>query len=211
MRRSPIILVAVAFILSACATTPHQPWLYSLTTPPAGTTPPSEARVARKALIVNQIYAAEFLQHSGIVYKTAPNRLSVARQHRWAAPLTVQLHQYIYNRLTTQLPSIAVYPNISSAPLKAWQLTVEFNSFHGRFDGKAVVAGSWRLRNGNGDVVAQSSFKQDTPLAEDGYEALVAALSKGLARVTDSIASTIHELSLERADETTQGVNIGAP
>lgn len=203
MKRNTITLVAVTFILSACATTPHQPWLYSLTTPTTGTTLPNKTPTARAALIVNPIHVAEFLQHSGIIYKTAPNRLSVARQHRWAAPLTAQLRQYIYRGLTARLPSIAVYPNVSDAPLKTWRLTVEFNSFHGRFDGKALVAGDWRLRNKNGRVIAQSSFNQAIPLAEDGYEALVAALSKGLERVTDAIASTISELSLERAAEIT--------
>ncbi|ADJ29571.1 protein of unknown function DUF330 [Nitrosococcus watsonii C-113] len=185
--------MAAVFMLGACATTHPQPWLYSLTTA-TSPAPSNETHVARTALIMNPIHAAEFLQHAGIVYETAPHRLNVARQHRWADPLTVQLHQYIYNSLTRQLPAVAVYPNTGNAPLKAWQLTVEFNSFHGRFDGKALVAGGWRLRNGDGGVVAQGSFNQAIPLTEDGYEALVAALSKGLARIADSIAGAIEKL-----------------
>lgn len=187
-------LLLAAFCLIACATTPLEPRLYSLANYAFEPPPIINATAVGTVLVVDQIRVADFLERSGIVYMTAPNRVSVARRHRWADPLPTQLRRNIHTRLTERLHGVTVFSTSNGAPPAALSLAIQFNTFNGRFDGMALIAGTWRLHGSDGAVVAQSSFNQAVPLVTDGYDALVAALSKGLDSVTDGVADAVGKL-----------------
>ena len=71
------------------------------------------------------------------------------------------------------------------------QLHVELSSFQGTYNGEAIAAGQWQLRDENGQVTMQHDFRAVTRLGSDGYPALVRALGRSWDQVASDIAAEI--------------------
>lgn len=177
-------------LLAACAASAPPPERYLLTLPePApGPLPAPETRLA---VHVQDIRLADYLAGSGIVYQVDPGRVHAAARHRWADPLAAQLRRGLRDALAAG-PS-GVVPVFESRP-GVRRLAVRVDSFQGRFDGSARVAGEWRLRGPDGAFLAGRRFRVDVPLREDGYAALVRALSEAWEEVAAGIAAGIADV-----------------
>tara|TARA_R110002020_G_C16137005_1_gene761610 strand:- start:777 stop:1046 length:270 start_codon:yes stop_codon:yes gene_type:complete len=75
----------------------------------------------------------------------------------------------------------------------ALTLRLNVDQFQGRFDGVAVSSGQWQLLNDAGELLAMENFYAETPLAEDGYPALVRALSDSWDQAAELIATEIRQ------------------
>lgn len=114
------------------------------------------------------IIMPSYLQGPGIVYRLSETEIRVANKNVWADNLRVMVKGHIEKY---QMPETADSPS----------LTLEFERFNGAYTGNAELKGSWQL----GEKQGEFDIKQ--PLAEDGYPALVMALSKGLDDVINQI------------------------
>jgi len=173
--------LVLALLAGGCAAPAPTVQRYAISpeTPPAAATP---AR-PRAALAVESPRIAPFLQTDGIVYQTDRHTFSVAAHHRWVEPLVHQLRRSLVGTLGRRLEDVAVYANPARAPGGAYGLSVDVEGFHGRFDGRARVAGTWYLHDPTGRLLLRGSFREAVPLERDGYAALVEALSRGWRRV----------------------------
>jgi uncharacterized lipoprotein YmbA len=71
---------------------------------------------------------------------------------------------------------------------------LDIEQFHGHFTGKAVTSGQWRLQDSKGNMLLISPFTIETPLASDGYPALVRALGSNLDKLAEKLAAEITNL-----------------
>ena len=62
-------------------------------------------------------------------------------------------------------------------------------AFHGRYDGRVVISGSWTLSR-SGQMI-QRDFTLNLKQNEDGYDALVKTLAAGWQQEAGQIASQI--------------------
>ncbi|WP_108446529.1 PqiC family protein [Halomonas denitrificans] len=146
-------------------------------------------------LIVAQPSLARFLAVDGLVLQLDDITLNEASRHLWAEPLGLQLERRLRARLAARLPDTRILGETAGEPREAaatLRLTVD--RFQGRFDGQAVVAGQWQLRDAEGALQALSPFAVEVPLARDGYPALVRALGRGWDTAVDEIAGEIKRL-----------------
>ncbi|MCM2972703.1 PqiC family protein [Larsenimonas suaedae] len=142
---------------------------------------------ARHVLAVPGVRLSGMLAGNGIVMQVSDIELQAAQQNLWAGELGHQLTQRLQSSLQHALPAT----RIDSQPGDGMTLTVDVEQFQGRFDGQAVASGQYRVTNANGDVRIQDRFQHTVPLAEDGYPALVRALSTAWSRSSDQIAERI--------------------
>ena len=68
---------------------------------------------------------------------------------------------------------------------------LSFSKFNGSYQGNAEIEGEWLIVDENGKVKNSAPVKINMPLQDDGYDALVDALSVGLNNLTDQIAAQL--------------------
>lgn len=162
--------------LTGCAGRAVAPAMYLLdTAPPASPTQAVNAPI----VIVDNVDVAPYLDEPGIVYQTGPHRVILARNNRWASPLSAQLTGGLQAALESSVPNASIRRSGSNNPSGAFHLVTTVDAFMGHYDGHAHIDGRWRLINGDGERVAGSHFSQRVPLRDDGYDALVESLSRG--------------------------------
>ena len=139
-------------------------------------------------LWISQVNVADFLSTSGLVYQTSDVQYVMAANNLWASPLSQQLQQTLQTYLGRNLPGWVISGQQANDGNQE-QLSVIVTGFHGRYDGRAIVSGTWTLtRNGQ---VSQHNFNLELKQEADGYDALVRTLSQGWAQEANSIASQI--------------------
>lgn len=185
-RRSWPALIMGLLILAGCSSVPatHQ---YTLPEHPVTRT--SVPAGAPGATLL-PVQLAGHLVVNGIVVQTSPLEVNEARNNLWADALSNQTDRAIAQALRTKLRNVRLLPG-DSADIPALYAVVNLDQFQGRYDGKAIVSGQYRLMNAERHLVSQQDFSYALPLAHDGYPALVDALDDALQQLSNAMAIDI--------------------
>ncbi|MGE6606872.1 PqiC family protein [Halomonas sp. NPDC076908] len=173
-------------LVTACASSVTPPARYMLTSGQLTNAPAQPVGTLR----LSAPRLAHYLDVDGIVMQLDDITLNAAREHQWAEGLGRQLERGLRARLSQTLPSLRVVRAEGSQP-DALTLRIEVDQFQGRFDGLAVASGQWQLVNAEGEMLAMENFYAETTLEEDGYPALVRALSSSWDQSAELIAEEI--------------------
>lgn len=182
------VLLALAFSLSACfkSNPPVKTERYSL----PGITAPQQSNpstnTTRPTLILNRIQLADYLDSDRIVIQLDDITMRPARDHLWVDNLSQELRRGLRTRLASRLNHVTVVDPQPGLVASSNTLNITIDQFHGHMQGYAVLSGQWQS---GGSSLPPQSFKFTTPLAEDGYPALVRALGHNLDLLCDQIAS----------------------
>jgi uncharacterized lipoprotein YmbA len=178
--------------LLACANQAVNTQRYTLpeTFQSSGETSTLDAQV----LVIGSISLAEFLDSERIALQMDDITLHQANEHLWAENLGQQIRRGLRSRLSKQLPELLVVSDSRGLKQTAWNLQLDIEQFHGHFTGKAVTSGQWRLQDSKGNMLLISPFTIETPLAIDGYPALVRALGSNLDKLAEELAAEITNL-----------------
>ncbi|HAS8352374.1 TPA: membrane integrity-associated transporter subunit PqiC [Vibrio vulnificus] len=140
-------------------------------------------------LWIQRITLGDVLGNAGIVYQTSDVEYNIGSTNLWAGPLEQQLLEVMTTELSQALPDRLV--SVQPLESKPDTLTVTVTGFHGRYDGKVIVAGSWIYTHG--DAVIRHPFNLVLEQAENGYPALVRTLGEGWAQVSKSVADELRK------------------
>lgn len=199
------VLVAI-MLLAGCASSPKPSGaLFLLQQPNASKSKQVVAHTTshmKPVLVVADVSLAPYLTHDGIIYQTGPNRIVAANHNRWAAPLATQITAGLYGALANGLAGTAIR-RPSLAPHPDYRLFIYIDRFQGRYDGKAVISGNWRLFGSKDELLGGQDFAQTTPLQKDGYRALVRALSRGWQSIKQNMVARISEILGDGENEQT--------
>lgn len=176
--------------LAGCASLAGPPATrYALPEPPAAPAPTGAE--AERVLTLRPLRLAAFLDVEGIVVQLDDITVHEASGHRWAEPLGRQLERGLRDRLAAALPATRVRLADEDGAAGDLALRLAVERFQGRPDGHALVAGRWQLRDTEGALLAAAPFRVATPLARDGYPALVRALGRGWDAVARELAEAL--------------------
>lgn len=177
-------LALCALIFTGCAGSRS---FYMLTTD--GPSPSGGGR----GIGVGPVVLAEYIDRPNLVLQDAPNRLAVAEDHRWAGDLAASITRVTATNLGRRLQTgnVRTYPWPRDEEINC-QVTLDIRQLHGCEDGYAVIEAGWRAYAlPDRRLKASRTFVAREQLTSDGYQALVAAQSKLLARLADDIAAGI--------------------
>jgi uncharacterized lipoprotein YmbA len=147
------------------------------------------------ALGVGPVALAEYIDRPNLVLQDGPNRLAVAEDHRWAGALDASVARVMAADLGRRLGTgnVRTYPWQRDEDISR-QVTLDLRQFHAGADGHAVLEAGWRVYQLPARrLVASRTFVAREQLAADGYQAMVAAQSKLLARLADEIAAAMRQ------------------
>jgi hypothetical protein len=142
----------------------------------------------QRQLWIEHVSVADYLAGNGLVFQTNDVQYVLTQNNLWASPLDQQLQQSLVTYLGRDLPGRVV----SAQPANNAEqdvLNVNVTGFHGRYDGSALISGSWVLSR-DGQTI-QRSFNLTLKQNEDGYDALVRTLAAGWQQEASQIASQL--------------------
>lgn len=175
--------------LSACLgnRTPVNTQRYSLpeVSLPTATTPPT------RTLILGNLTLADALDSDRILIQLDDITIQATRDHLWSASLSEELRQGLRSRLAQRLPDTLVTDALPGAKLSASRLQLRIDQFQGHLRGEAIMSGQWQWLSADNQLLKIQPFQFSTPLAENGYPALVRALGQDLDKLSDQIASQL--------------------
>ena len=133
-------------------------------------------RSTNKFIWIESIEVASFLNKSGIVLQTQDIKYVTATNNLWASTLSQQFADRLSQDLTQLLPNYLVSTKSITTPTLTIKLFID--GFHGSYNGDAVIKGRWAVTDNKGQIRTKF-IDRHVPLAKNGYDALVKALSQG--------------------------------
>jgi len=185
-RIAQLISIALAGSLAAgCSTAPAR--FYSL----ASTATADGVQATRVSVMVGPVTIPASVDQPGFVVQVAPNRVEVDEFNQWVAPLNDAIARAVAGNLTVMLgtPEVATADLANFAP--DYRVTIDVQRFESIRGDAAVVEAVWTVRKTAGGEIRSGRTVAREPVQGQGFEALAAAHSRAIARVSADIAATI--------------------
>jgi uncharacterized lipoprotein YmbA len=179
----------IAALLAGCGITgtSPEPRFYTLA---SQAPPPAPASAAGFTIVVGPVTVPDVVDRPQMVTRTAENRVEIDEQARWAAPLKSEIARVIADRLAALLQGARVSTmeqRATGAP--DYRLVIDVQRFDSSAEG-ATVQAAWSMRTKD-NPTATAGRSLVTEPAGAGYDALVAAHSRALAKIAEEIAAAI--------------------
>jgi uncharacterized lipoprotein YmbA len=125
------------------------------------------------------------------VVQSAPNQVEVDEFNRWAAPLSDQIAQAVASDLIQLLrtPDVAAGPLANFDP--AYHVTIDVQRFDSMPGQSASIDAMWTVRRSPGGATRTGRTVAQESVTGNGYDALAAAHSRAVARLSADIAAAI--------------------
>jgi uncharacterized protein len=180
-------LVSIAFIASAagCSTAPAR--FYSLdSTATADSNPAAHASV-----MVGPVTIPASVDQPEFVVRVAANRVEVDEFNRWVSPLGDGIARAVAGDLVVLLGS----PDVAAAQLANfnpdYRVTIDVQRFDSIRGDAAVVEAVWTVKKTVGGELRSGRTVAREPVQGQGFDALAAAHSRALTKMSGDIAAAI--------------------
>ena len=187
-RRTAHLMVSIALVTAAsgCGTTaPSRFYTLDPTALSDGAAPVSYP------IMVGPVSVPAAVDRPEFVVQAAPNRVDVDEFNRWAAPLNDAVAQVVAGDLVKLLGT----PNVASAPMAnfvpAYRVTIDIQRFDSVPSQAALVEAVWTVHSTAGGETRSGRTVAREAVQGDGFDALAAAHSRALAKMSGDIATAI--------------------
>lgn len=191
-----LLITVVALTVAGCASAPSRFYTLNATAKADG------VPAASYAVLVGPVTIPTSVDRPQFTVQVAPNRVAIDEFNRWDAPLNESIARVITGDLATLLGT----PRVATAPLAnfdpAFRVTIDIERFEtvqgAKTNGAALVEAVWVVRRTtdnaarSGRTVAREAAQGDT------FDALAAAHSRALAKVSGDIAAAIRAQAEEK-------------
>jgi hypothetical protein len=152
----------------------------------------SDREAGLSTLLVGTIEIPQTLDRPQLVRHSGINKIDVAEYDRWAEPLDAMTRRVLAEDLTTLLPDSRVVASRQPAMPIDQTLVVEVARFDADNAGRVIFEAQWFVFAGRNPVPRLSRRATiEEPAASGESEAVVAAMSKALARFAREIAAAL--------------------
>jgi uncharacterized lipoprotein YmbA len=191
MRRHavPAVLCAFAALAAGCGTSPPARF-YTLSATATPAAAPSNLLVA-----VGPVTIPSVVDRPEIVVSLGRNELWLDEYNRWAAPLQDNLARAVAENLVAMLgtPRVILYPQqLATDP--DYRVAIEIRTFESMPASAIRLDAVWTLRRAKDGKTETGRTSVREAVPEAGYEALAAAHSRAVARLSQDIADAVRAL-----------------
>jgi len=145
------------------------------------------------AVGVGPVTLPGYVDRPELVFQSSNYELQVPAKVHWAGSLGENFSRSLAANLARRLHSgnVMAYPWPPGTRLSR-QVLVDVRQFHAVSGGEAVLEASWRVEDATAHRVLHRQASRFTePIIGDGYEPVVAAESRLVARLADAIAASM--------------------
>jgi uncharacterized protein len=184
-----VTLSLIVALVSGCGSAPASRF-YTLSAGAAPAATPSNLSVA-----VGPVSVPAVVDRPQIVVTTSPNQVRVEEFNRWAAPLQNGIARVVAENLVAMLgtPRVTLSPQTLSADAD-YRAAIEVQSFESAPGEAAILDAVWTVRRAKDGKAQTGRTTVREPAQEQSYDALAAAHSRALARLSRDIADAVRAL-----------------
>lgn len=181
------ILIVAAVMAAGCKSTPSR--FYTLNATAAG----DGTSQANYAVAVGPVTVPAEVDRPQFTVQTTQNQVAVDEFNRWAEPLNSGIARVVAADLATLLGTPRVTGVLLANFKPDYRVTIDIQNFVSN-PGKMVrVDALWVVSAANGGVTLSGHTVAGEPVTDGSYDALAAAHSRALAKVSVDIAAAIRE------------------
>ena len=191
MRRLAAVLTlcGLAAVAAGCGSSPPSRF-YTLSGTTAAAAAPSNLSIA-----VGPVTIPGAVDRPQMVVSTGANQVELDEFNRWAAPLGNNISRVVAMNLGTLLgtPNVSLFPQMLAAN-SDFRVAIEVQRFDSTPGDSALLDAVWIVRrtaDGKSDTGRTTARE---PVPEKSYDALVAAHSRAVARLSQDIATAVRAL-----------------
>jgi len=187
-----LVTIAAVFTLTAvvagCASPPSR--FYSLSAATEPTAPSSNLSIA-----VGPVSVPAVVDRPQIVVNVGPNQVRLEEFNRWAAPLQNNIARVVADNLVLMLgtPRVILSEQLLSADAD-YRAAIDVQSFQSAPGEAAILDAVWSVRRSKDGKAETGRTTVRETMQEKGYDALAAARSRALARLSRDIAAAVAAL-----------------
>jgi uncharacterized lipoprotein YmbA len=187
MMRHAIACMLAAGV-AACASPPSHFYTLSAVAPQAS----AQSKVA---IAVGPVTIPPAIDRPQIVVTTGPNQVALDDFNRWASPVQDNLVRVVADNLTAILgaPRVTLYPTIATDV--DFRVQIEVRNFESAPGKSAALDAVWtvrRIKDGKSETGRTSV--RETIDGGESYDALAAAHSRAIAKMSQQIADAVRAL-----------------
>jgi uncharacterized protein len=179
------VVLILAVVAAGCSSAPSRFYTLNSTATGDGTATSNVAVIVGPVSIPGEVDRPQF------TVQVAPNRVAVDEFNRWAAPLGENIARVVAGDLSVLLgtPRVAAMPAANFAA--DYRVTINIQRFE-TVPGKSVLIDAvWVVRPPSGGTAQSGRTVASEPVSDESYDALAAAHSRALAKVSSDIAAAI--------------------
>jgi len=193
-RITRLIAFAILAATAASCTTTATSRFYTL----ESTATADGASSAPGSVMIGPVTIPAAVDRPEFVIQVAPNRVEVEEFNRWVAPLSDSIARVVAGNLVVILgtPDVAVAPLANFNP--AYLVTIDVQRFDSIRGQAAVLEAVWTVRKTAGTEARSSRTVARETVQGDSFEALAAAHSRALAKLSSDIATAIRAESEQK-------------
>lgn len=190
MSRLPAFAIACA-LAAALATGCSSPASHFYTL--SATAAPGSAQ-SKLTVAVGPVSVPASIDRPQIVVSTGANQVSIDDFNRWASPVQDEFVRVVAENLVAILgtPRVTLYPTLAADV--DFRVQIEVRNFESAPGKQASLDAVWtvrRMKDGKSET-GRTSVRE--PVQEAGYDALAAAHSRAVARMSQDIADAVRTL-----------------
>ena len=189
-------LPVVAGLAAGCGTSPPSRF-YTLAAT-ATSTSTSSPQLSTLVIAVGPVTVPSVVDRPEFVVSTGPNEVRLDDFNRWASPLQDGLSRAIAENLVAILgtPRVVRFPQ-TLATEPDFRVAVEVRTFESTPGKSTALDAVWTVRRAKDGRTSTGRTSAREAVSESGYDALAAAHSRAVARVSQDIANAT--LALQNA------------
>jgi uncharacterized lipoprotein YmbA len=187
---STAALWAVAAVMAACSTPASH--LYTLSQTSAGNAATGASNIT---VLVGPVSIPAIVDAPQIVVSAGPNEVRQEEFNRWASPLANNITRVVVGDLVTLLGTPRVSGLQDGVQLKPdYQVAIAVQAFVSAPGEAATLDAIWSVRRVRDDKAESGRTTVSESSGGKGYDALVAAHSRALGRLSQGIADRIRSM-----------------
>jgi uncharacterized lipoprotein YmbA len=182
------VCALTAFAVGCGTTPPSRFYTLNAATAPAATS--SNVSVA-----VGPVSVPAVVDRPQIVVSTSANQVALDEFNRWASPLQNNISRVVADNLVALLgtPRVTLVPQTLSADAD-YRAAIEVQSFESTPGEAAMLDAVWTVRRMKDGKTETGRTTAREVVQEKGYDALAAAHSRAVARLSQDIADAVRAL-----------------
>lgn len=189
---SGAVLCVVMVIVAACASSP--PSRFYTLAPTASAGAPA-ALASKLSVAVGPVSIPAVVDLPQIVVSTGPNQVSIDEFNRWASPLQNNISRTVAENLVLLLgtPRVSQFQQSLNADAD-YRVAIEVQTFESAPGEAATLNAVWLVRRTRDGKAETGRTSAREPAPDKGFDALAAAHSRALSRMSQDIADAIRAL-----------------
>jgi len=180
---------ALAVLIAGCASAPSH--LYTLSASPTAAAQPDPS-LSKLVIVIGPVSIPAIVDVPQIVVHTGPNQVSLNEFNRWASPLKDNIARVVAANLSAMLGTSRVSSTLNIDA--DYRVAIDVQTFESAPGDAATLSALWTVRRVKDGKTDAGSTSDREPASQKSYEALAAAHSRALIRLSADIAEAIRAL-----------------